>query len=284
MKKHKITFLLLLIISFNSYAQDYKQIYGICNNADSILYIEKDTISYIEELKKIQGKNRFFQHEYNLSKKYLEINDTTNSLKHLLLAFKKGASLDIIPEALSINHKNYLIKNYKEQHLQYLKNENVSPDFLYGIHELLGSDQVIRVQFMDSIISEKEWIKTDSLNLITLLTLIDKHGFPTQKDYGSQFHVFYILMIHLPYLDEDIYQKFLNFYKGNLLNGSIQPNLLAYFIDRHNYTEAKEQTYGSMADPYFGVAKINDEKNIEKRRKELYLPSMNVWLAKRGIK
>jgi hypothetical protein len=284
MKKTHTTFIILFIVSFNLYSQNYKTNYITQNLSDSLLYIEKDTNSFINKIKTLPEQDRFFSQELKLARTFLQIGDTTNSLQHYLYAFKKGGGIEHIDLNLNPNHKQYLNENYKKQHLLYLTNHNVSNDFLYRTYELLGNDQLIRVQYMDSVIDQREFSKTDSLNLLTLMELINSYGFPMQKDYGAQFHTFYILMIHLPYLDKKVYQQFVSFYKKNLLNGAITPDLLSYFIDRYDYTETGEQTYGSIADAYFGIPKIKSNKYIDQKRAELYLPSMKIWLALRGIK
>lgn len=277
-----IIHLLFMLYSVNFLAQDYKQKYAILNKSDSLLYLEKDTISYLKKMGEIH-ENQFFSDELKLSKIYLSISDTANALEHLLLSYEKGGGLSINPEGFTDNHLRYLKEGYRERHMKYIENPNVSDEFICSIYELLGSDQLIRNLNMDSIVSNDHLRMIDSLNLLKLMNLVENYGFPMQKDYGSKFHLFYILMIHLPYLEENSYQKFLSFYKDNLLKGSISPELLAYFIERYEYSE-EGQLYGAFANPWEGVGKIKDEKNLDKRRAELFLPRMSVWLAKRGIK
>lgn len=282
----KLFFILHLLFAFSAiiYSQDYTTNFRAKNKADSLLYIENDTLSYIKKLKSIPSSIRFFSDELELMKKSLALRDTTSALLFAQLAFSKGAFTNILDYGFNKHHKKYLQKKFKENNIVYISNENISIKFICSIYEILGSDQLVRFQNMDSIVTNNHMFDVDTSNLSKLVKLIDEHGFPMQKDYGSQFHIFYILMIHLPYLDKSVYQKFLNFYLDNLKNGAITPDLLAYFIDRHDFNFNGGQTYGSIADPYFGVAKIKDEKNINIRRKEIYLPNMKIWLAKRGIK
>ncbi|PCI92538.1 MAG: hypothetical protein COB15_17490 [Flavobacteriales bacterium] len=282
--KNKILLVLLILLSLSLHSQTFENVYRVQNKADSLIYIEKDTISFLNEIKAIPEQERFFSQELQLAKIFLKIGDTTNSLKHYLFAFKKGGGIDHIHSSLNPEHKKYLNKNYKQHHLLYMKNNDVSNEFLYKMYELLGNDQLIRVQNRNSIVDNQEFAKTDSLNLLVLMELIKSYGFPMQKAYGSHFHAFYILMIHLPYLNVEVYQQFVSFYKNNLLDGAITPDLLAYFIDRYDYAENGAQTYGSIADPYFGISKIKNAKDVDEKRSKLYLPSMRIWKARRGIK
>lgn len=260
-----------------------KEKYQIINTADSFLYVKKDTSLYIKEMNKLKKKQRLFDEELMLMNIYLSIGDSLKAKKHALRSFSLGGTIDILPAKFNSNYFTELKKKHKIHYSKFLRNKQVIIPFLHGIYELLGSDQLIRNMEIDSTVNKYQRLKVDSANLHVLMGLIDTYGFPKLKDYGSEFHRFYILMIHLPYLDEKIYQRFLNFYKENLQNGAITPDLLAYFIDRHDYS-SEGQTYGTLADPYFGVAKIKDELNVENRRKELFLSSMKIWLAKRGIK
>lgn len=281
--KNNLKLLVLFCIIFNNgFSQNYEKYFANVNIADSLLYIEHDTTGYVNILSILD--NKFDSQEYLLLKMYSLLGDTTNAYKQALVCFSKGFDLTVAESYFNKNILAQLKNEYQEQHLIYLKNKKISDDFIYAIHEMIGRDQLIRDLLMDSIVNEQQWIKVDTANLITLLGLIDSYGFPMQKDYGSKFHTFYVEMIHLPYLDETIYQRFLNFYKSNLINGAIEPELLAYFIDRHDYEINGEQTYGTFANPYEGVGKLFDEENIEQRRKELFLPSMKVYLTKRGVK
>ncbi|MCB9336125.1 MAG: hypothetical protein H6586_08240 [Flavobacteriales bacterium] len=274
-----ITHLLFFVLANNSvFAQDYSNYFLKLNKADSLLFIEKDTNNYIETLLSIE--DRLFDQEYELARMFLQKGDSLNAKEFVKLSLEKGGGYSLFSKEIL----EQLNINYLECENYYYCNSKVNSGFINGINKLLGNDQLIRVLHSDSLIAEEVWVRTDSINLIELMNLIDIYGFPMIKDYGSQFHLFYILMIHLPYLDEDIYIRFLNFYKQNLSKGSITPDLLSYFIDRHDYSTHGGQTYGSLADPYFGVAKILNKETVEKRRNDLYLPTLKVFFAKRGIK
>lgn len=282
MKIKYIIFLMTLLLNSNSFSQNLKNYYQTINRADSLLYLEEDTSAYIKTI--AQLKNRLFDEEYALFKMYLTIGDTSNSLKFAVKCYEKGAALDMFSGVYNQKSFAIFLKKMKQSNLNYSKNKNVSLDFVYSVYEMLGKDQLIRNLYNDSLVNVDECRKVDSTNLITLMNLIDTYGFPTVKDYGSQFYPFSILMLHLPFLDEQIYQRFLEFYISNLTKGAISPDLLAYFIDRHDYDKFGGQTYGMFANPYEGKGKIINEKDIDKRRSELYLPSMKIWLAKIGVK
>lgn len=282
MKIKYITFLITLLFNSNIFSQGFKNYFQALNKADSLLYIEHDTSAYIKTLSQLQ--NRLFDEEYALSKIYLIIGDTLNSLKFAVKCFEKGASLEMFSNSYSGKNYSLLLKKNKNSSVKYLKNKDVSLDFIYGIYNLLGSDQLIRNLNNKNLVKDDEFKKVDSTNLKTLVELIDNYGFPILKTYGSKFHLFYILMIHLPYLEDEIYQRFLSYYTANLTKGAITPDLLAYFIDRHDYEKNGEQTYGTFANPYEGRGKIFNEKELDKRRMDMYLSSMKIFLAKRGVK
>ena len=93
MKNNLKLFFLFCVILNNGFSQSFKQYFTDINTADSLLYLNHDTIAYLNKLNNLD--NRFDSQEYLLLKMYSLQGDTTNAYKHALACFRKGCDLTI---------------------------------------------------------------------------------------------------------------------------------------------------------------------------------------------
>jgi outer membrane protein OmpA-like peptidoglycan-associated protein len=139
----------------------------------------------------------------------------------------------------------------------------------------------------------KEWeelidkIKSiDSLNLIRLKQIIDQYGWPGPELVGDNGNAAVFLVVQ--HADIKTQEKYLPVMREAVKNGNAFASDLALLEDRVAVGQGKKQIYGSqiIKDPKTGkdtLATIEDFQNVDKRRAEVGLGSLEQYAKQWGI-
>jgi len=123
--------------------------------------------------------------------------------------------------------------------------------------------------------------KTDTINLKIVTTIIDKYGWLGPDDIG--FNGSQALFIVIQHADLATQEKYLPIIRKAAKQGKTLPSNLAILEDRIALRQGKKQIYGSQIwiDSKTGkkyIQPIEDPENVDKRRLEVGLPTMNEYL------
>jgi hypothetical protein len=117
----------------------------------------------------------------------------------------------------------------------------------------------------------------DRKNTARLKEIVDKHGWPGKNSVGDDgAHAAWLLVQHAD-RDRAFQKKCLTLLEQAVKAHEASPTDLAYLTDRVLVGENKKQIYGTqfrMVDGKWEPNPIEDEKNVDRRRKEVGLPSM----------
>lgn len=128
---------------------------------------------------------------------------------------------------------------------------------------------------------------TDSLNLIQVEAIINKHGWLGSDKIGSQANTTLFMVIQHSELPDQI--KYLPMMREAVKKGNAKASSLALLEDRVALKQGKRQIYGSqiswnMQTDVSFVAPLEDPDNVDKRRAEVGLPSLQSYLAEMDMK
>ncbi len=122
---------------------------------------------------------------------------------------------------------------------------------------------------------------TDSLNLIKVKAILDKYGWLSEAEIGTQCNTALFMVIQ--HSDLKTQEYYLPLMRDAVKNKKAKPNELALLEDRVALRNNKEQIYGSQIgqDPttlkYF-VLPLIDPENVDKRRAEVGLRPIAQYL------
>ncbi len=128
--------------------------------------------------------------------------------------------------------------------------------------------------------------KQDSINQIEVVNILDKHGWVGTDLVGKNGNkALWLVIQHAPI---KIQEKYLPSLKKSVRHGLTPGHYLALLEDRILMKNGKPQTYGSqiITNQNTGkkeVYKIKDPVNVNKRRKEVGLESIESYLSSWGI-
>jgi len=128
---------------------------------------------------------------------------------------------------------------------------------------------------------------TDSLNLIQVEKILNKHGWLGSDKIGSQANTTLFMVIQHSDLPTQI--KYLPMMRAAVQQGNAKAGSLALLEDRVALKQGKKQIYGSqvswnMETDVSFVAPLEDPDNVDKRRAEVGLPKLEIYLAEIGLK
>jgi len=128
---------------------------------------------------------------------------------------------------------------------------------------------------------------TDSLNLIQVEAIINKHGWLGSDKIGSQANTTLFMVIQHAELPAQI--KYLPMMREAVKKGNARASSLALLEDRVALKQGKKQIYGSqiswnMKTNESFVAPLEDPDNVDLRRAEVGLPSLQAYLAEMDMK
>ncbi len=140
-------------------------------------------------------------------------------------------------------------------------------------------DQALRGQ-LDKPMNEDEkkqiWLKInelDSLNLIKIEKIFEKHGYPSKNKVGTRFSSTAFLVVQHSNLTA--MKKHYKLFEDAVNKGDLSKSSFALFVDRYRMWSGEKQLYGSQVknngggENYFHP--IEDEENVNKRRAEMDL-------------
>lgn len=128
---------------------------------------------------------------------------------------------------------------------------------------------------------------TDSLNLIQVEVIINKYGWLGADKIGAQANTTLFMVIQHADLPAQI--KYLPLMREAVKKGNAKAGSLALLEDRVALKQGKKQIYGSqvswniLTNETF-VAPLEDPDNVDKRRADVGLPSLEIYLAELGMK
>ncbi|MDR6301653.1 hypothetical protein [Mesonia maritima] len=178
------------------------------------------------------------------------------------------------------NHQDELIERLIEKTSIPLKNfkyidvncENTSELLV----EIFNEDQDVR----NTGTKDREQI--DFINLQTFVSLVEKCGFPTKKDftnYKSKYAVFVVLQ----HTQREWIAYYFKDFKKATQSGAIEKKYLAYLKDRFLLLHNKPQIYGTQLQNG-KLYKLYDPENVEKRREKMeFDESLETYLEDHGL-
>jgi hypothetical protein len=147
---------------------------------------------------------------------------------------------------------------------------------------ILDRDQKTRTNgdsaaFMDYI---------DSTNLVLVEALIEKHGWLGRSFVGAEGNTTVFLVIQ--HADQKTQETYLPLLEQSVAQGESRKADLALLKDRVLMRQGKKQIYGSQIVPDTSTGDwmfypIEDEKNVNERRKKAGLPSIEEYATYFGI-
>lgn len=160
------------------------------------------------------------------------------------------------------------------------------PHYAARLARLWEEDQYFRFRLgnayknNDTSLANELWKKmrvSDSIVLLKLLSIIDTIGWPTQSKVGKLgASAAFLIIDHAP---RDIMEKYFPYLEIAARNGEASLSNYATMKDRILVNRGKKQLYGTQkywdaAQGKFVFFAIEDEKNINKLRKEVGLPPL----------
>lgn len=130
-----------------------------------------------------------------------------------------------------------------------------------------------------NIVVQKKIRLDDSLNLIIVTKILDKYGWLSSEAVGYEGNATLFLVIQ--HADLKTQEKYLPMIKEAVANYKASPSELALLIDRIEMRNNRPQIYGSQMETVDGkirVYKIIDPKNVNKRRAEMGLDSIEDYV------
>jgi len=124
--------------------------------------------------------------------------------------------------------------------------------------------------------------ETDSINLIKVKAIIDKHGWLGSDIIGDQGNSALFLVIQ--HSDIATQEKYLPLMRDAVKNGKAKASSLALLEDRVALRQGKNQIYGSqvvwdMKTNEHYLMPLDDPENVDKRRSQVGLPPLAIYLS-----
>ena len=147
-------------------------------------------------------------------------------------------------------------------------------------------DQALRGQLndpMSEVEKKQKWVKInelDSLNLIKIEKIFEKHGYPSKSKVGTRFSGTAFLVVQHSNLAT--MKKYYKLFEDAVNKGDLEKPSFALFVDRYRMWSDEKQLYGSQVRDYLGNGKwafhpIEDEENVNKRRAEMGLGTLEEY-------
>jgi len=284
MKKYII--LILAVISINSFGQtrnDYIEYYNLTNEGDKQAYFGNDSLAYALYLKAFK-KVDYVHSDKLIKAAILAIKQKDYKNAHL---FSKNAVIQ------GTEYKFYKKKEFKKfrktdyyksfiDSLDFYKKQfkkNLNEDYKYQLDSLYYVDQrIIRknrtVKGNYNIDMSKlpgDLFELDSLIFVDVLALIEKYGFPTEKNVGrNTFNDVAIIYHHNFRLPQN--KKYMPIAQEAVKKGAFLPRDYAWMYDQ-------SLTWFGKAEPYFYYNTPFDPKTLEEK-KELINKRRKEWGVK----
>ena len=276
-----ITLVILTIISIQLFGQinNYIEYYNLTNEGDRQEYLKNDSLAYmlyLEAFKKVDyihsdklikaaelaTKQGDYKNAYNFSKQAIILGTTSEFYKQK--DFKKFRKTD-------------LYKTFRDSlmffQMEYRKNLNTDYkkqlDSLYYVDQrIIRGNRYEKGKYnIDKSKLPKNLFDLDSLIFKDFLALIEKYGFPTEKNVGIKtFSNVFVIYHHNFRLPQN--KKYMYIAQKAVKEGAFLPRNYAWMYDQSLTWFEKGEPYFYYG-VYFDVKKLNEKKDlINKRRKE----------------
>ncbi len=209
---------------------------------------------------------------------YIANNNTSDFSFANLTHDKRWAQLKAYIDSLDLDHSS----GHNRELMHTLKDIERS-DQLYRNTAVSGAQRQMTSHYKDSI-----WrIQTniDSLNLLKVIAIFDKYGYPGDSLVGSKYSAAAWLVIQQSALKYQ--EQYLPLIKAAAEKNQLPMSDLALLIDRIEMGNNRPQIYGSQLNcdnnNKCTVYKILDEANVNKRRAEVGLIPLQDYLSYWGI-
>lgn len=212
-----------------------------------------------------------------------------------MLTVEQKEYIDLIRNFNEIFYSIDIFRNYKidsceflkfKKHFKFIEQDdfcNISEENIYivsEIQQMLNTDQFIRKirksSFKDSLL-----LKVDKENNIRLRKLINKYGYPNQRELGITGSMIYTLLLHITISDD------LTSFEDSLLNkqvicGNLPPENYAKLIDRYNVWKlSKKQVYGTwIMNGILRKEEIENFEELDSRRIKFFLEPYSDYCKK----
>jgi hypothetical protein len=228
---------------------------------------------------------------YNAAACNAKKGDDKVALELLNRSLSKGiniSKLKIDPDLESLHRskqwKKLIKKADKIQHQEFKTYS--FPAYAKALAALWEKDQYWRFRLgkayenNDTALANRLWKNlrpTDSVNLLELQSIIDKIGWPTNSKVGKYgASTAFLIIDHSP---REVMEKYFPLLEAEALKGEASLSSYATMKDRILVNRGKSQVYGTQRywnenEKKFVFFPIEDEKNVNARRKEVGLPPL----------
>jgi hypothetical protein len=124
----------------------------------------------------------------------------------------------------------------------------------------------------------------DSTNLIIVTKILDQYSWLGPRDVGYNGNKALFLVIQ--HSNKEIMEKYFPMMKEAVKKGNAEPELFALLVDRIEMLNGRPQIYGSQMQIINGkrvLYQVIDIKNVNKRRAEVGLESLEEYLRLAGV-
>lgn len=276
-----------LFLNFSLYGQRKLDYYTYINKGDSCRFEKNYKDAYRFYIKAVHISDVNPYNIMELAKMSLKLGNLKKTTSHLNLAIKKGAFLGMLESDSNIINfvkKDPLwMKKFNHRRQQHL----ASIPFLEErtiLVNMLEKDQALR-----SLLGVIEFKKADSLifaadtsNMSVIMDMVKRIGFPDIQKVGLDgANAIYIMLLHT--LNNKVHadENLLILYP--IMKQAVQklhypPFYMGIVIDRNRALNKQKQIYGTYWEPAANnkriILPIENIKDVDKRRKEIGLPSL----------
>ena len=297
------TILLLLVtilILKNSYSQNQEYTEHI-NIADSLYNLKKFKLSALEYSKAFEtlGWKGYPDDRYNAACSWALANEPDSAFFQIDIVVKKSnysnlkhitTDRDLVSLHTDKRWNEYLemIRSNKEK-----AEVNLDKVLVAKLDTIYDDDQNFRLQIkeietkfgQDSKEMKEHWrvgIQKDSVNLIKVKNILDTRGWLGEDVIGEQGNTTLFLVIQ--HSDIKTQEYYLPMMREAVKKGNAKPSSLALLEDRIALRNGRMQTYGSQINrdsktQAYYVAPLEDPDNVDKRRAEVGLQPLAVYVA-----
>ena len=256
------------------------------DSADYEYYVKKDVKATLAILQQVSKKYKLDEGGVELMGKCLEAGgDTAGAMKYMKLSISEYSigedELELIKNIFfggstkSAYYKE-IASAFPTLQKQYYSDKNI--DVLIEIKMMMATDRFVRLngKGYDKKKWDKLWRQVDSANILKVKEIYEQYG-ADSIDPSDMF----ILFLHGATEFQNMWDYFQPRLLADIKKGKFYPDSYALLFDRERvWREGKNSWYGVFTDagfPSTQMGKIDDIKDVDKRRKEIGLCPL--WMA-----